>query len=952
MNARVVPSLLALSAMLFVAPAGFSQDRFVISSVRDIPVSASVDVLVVGGNEGGVAAAWRASQAGASALVVTEDYFLSDDVSAKARYWLEADESPRGEFSQALFGQRSAGGLSFLGPWKYKMRIEELLREAKVEYQYNTRPIAALRDGSGNIAGVVVANKAGVQAIRARVVVDATATGTVARMVGAKAMPWPVDQVRVSRIAYQQAVPGSAKFGDFYEYGLEAPMATGSWAERCRAEVLLRDRYDKVRGNMAHAHRLHMVEPASLVTQATLTGTEWPDPAAIDLGVFRPAGLKHIYVMSQAAGVSRALAAKLTRPVHLAELGQRVGDAARREAAERPTPADVSVVSESNGEGLPGVDVHEILDGHRRWANNKLGTVRQPSLAIPVWAQYDVVVVGGGVAGQAAAMAAGRAGVRVLLIEMLGQLGGNQSLGTPGYWRGYRHGINQNPPNFKKLRDANVDIWYNTLGCGVLKRGSRVEGVTVATSLGRGAVLGKVVVDATGDGDICVAAGADFHYLNDGDLALQESSYRGMGNHLYANVLPLDVADVPGYTLYHYLCRKLGDQAWDFYAMAGIRETRLIECDHRISVLDQVTRRTYADLISVSLSAYDPHGYHDSDFVYAGLMPLNKHEANYQKGEGVVTYVPLRALLPRGLAGIMVVGRCFSATHDAQATVRMQPDLINQAYGGGYAAALAARSNVPLRELDLGPVQDHLVEVGNISQDDRVHKTRDVPPPTDEALLAAAEAPETPQAMATLMYGGKNSIAPLKASFLSRPTLEKGKALCALGDATAVEYLAKWLNEQPLGNGVSYEWDHFLSVPEIEGVMWLLGVPGDERAVDSLVAKLEQCGSEGENFSRIRAITGGLGRIGSPRAAPALAAFLQRPGVMGHSDTVGIPESVTGAHFSKSYIELYAAAALLKCGDHDNLGREVLLRYVEDWRGIFHRYAGHLLYAGRKSAGG
>ncbi len=87
--------------------------RFVHSSARDVPVSAKVDILVVGGNEGGLAAAWTAAKAGSSVLVVGGHYFFSDDVSAKARYWLEPDEVPRGKFSQALFGDR-AGGTAIL----------------------------------------------------------------------------------------------------------------------------------------------------------------------------------------------------------------------------------------------------------------------------------------------------------------------------------------------------------------------------------------------------------------------------------------------------------------------------------------------------------------------------------------------------------------------------------------------------------------------------------------------------------------------------------------------------------------------------------------------------------------------------------------------------------------------------------------------------------------------
>jgi hypothetical protein len=65
---------------------------------------------------------------------------------------------------------------------------------------------------------------------------------------------------------------------------------------------------------------------------------------------------------------------------------------------------------------------------------------------------------------------------------------------------------------------------------------------------------------------------------------------------------------------------------------------------------------------------------------------------------------------------------------------------------------------------------------------------------------------------------------------------------------------------------------------------------------------------------------------------------------MGHADPHGEKESITGDQFSKSYIELFLAGALFKCGDHNDLGRDILLRYVDDWRGIFHRHAGCLLY--------
>jgi hypothetical protein len=373
--------------------------------------------------------------------------------------------------------------------------------------------------------------------------------------------------------------------------------------------------------------------------------------------------------------------------------------------------------------------------------------------------------------------------------------------------------------------------------------------------------------------------------------------------------------------------------------MIGIRETRLVRGDYVINVIDQIIERTYEDLISVSWSAYDPHGYHNSNLIYAGLMPLTKHETK----PGFATYIPFRSLLPKGLEGILVVGRSHSVTHDVQASVRMNPDLMNEGYAAGYTAAEAVKTNTRLRQVDLAPIQDHLVEIGNISREDRLKRCVETPEPTDAQLKSAVKDLGAKINLATLLRGGERGLPYLKASFASEPTLAKAKALCTLGDDTAVEYLASWLDGQPLGTGLAYQWDAFLSVSDVDGVMWLLGVPRDDRAVAALVRKLEECGTGGTSFSHIRAVTTALGRIGSPGAAPALHRFLCREGVRGHVDPVGDPESLKSDRFVRSYIELHAAGALVRCGDHEGLGREILNGYLDDWRGILVRYAGHVL---------
>ena len=942
---RLVVSCVCLAVTFVANRSGWAGDelqRFVSSSARDIPVSARVDLVVVGGNEGGIAAAWKAAKAGSSVLVVNANYFFSDDVSAKARYWLDPDEVPQSDFAKSLF-ESLADRQRQLVPAQYKRTIEEMLLDAGVDFHFNSEAVEVLVDGSGNVAGVVTANKAGLQAIVAKVVIDATPTAAVARMAGASTTRWAVDEVEVSRVCFGADVPGGRRIGKFCEYSITAPMSSGSWPERCRAEVLLREKFNRVDGKKAHAHRLHMIEPVSIIAKSSEAAAQWPGSDRLNLDCLIPEGLPNVWVLSQSAGVSRAIAEKLTRPVHLADLGERVGICVHKQAGTRLMPSDVLVKPVSGESYVNDADVAELLTGHRRYVRVDCGTVRQPKTSVSVWGEYDVIVVGGGTAGIPAAIGAARSGAKVLIIEMLGQIGGNQELGTPKYWKGYPYGFNQlkwrAATAFMELRKAGVDIWYNTLCCGAIKRDRRVSGVVVATHIGRGAVLGKVVIDATGDADVCAAAGAQFHYVNDGDLSIQEASFRAVG--LYANVLPLDHADVRSLTMHHVLAKKAGKQdVWDYYPMVGLRETRLVTGDYVINVIDQIIGRTYKDLISVSWSAYDPHGYHNSDLIYAGLMPPTKHETK----PGFATYIPLRSLLPRGLDGIMVVGRCHSVTHDVQASVRMNADLINEGYAAGFTAAQAIMTNTTLRQVDLKPIQDHLADIGNISREDRSERCVETPEPTDQELKAAADAPGDKVKLATLLRVSERSRPYVKASFASEPTLAKAKALCVLGDKSAVDYLVSWLDDQPLGEGLAYQWDAFLSVSDVDSVMWLLGVIRDDRAVASLTKKLQECGTGGTSFSHIRAVTTALGRIGSPSAAAVLAEFLGRDGVRGHVDAKGNPESLKAESFVKSYIELHAAGSLLRCGDHDNLAKDILTEYLDDWRGIFVRYAGHLLH--------
>ena len=128
-----------------------------------------------------------------------------------------------------------------------------------------------------------------------------------------------------------------------------------------------------------------------------------------------------------------------------------------------------------------------------------------------------------------------------------------------------------------------------------------------------------------------------------------------------------------------------------------------------IDELDVNAGRTYCDVISISSSVFDPYGYYSSNYSFAGLMPSTKHVL-----QDVVVSIPLRAILSAGLNNIMVVGRCISTTHDVQAIIRMNADVLNLGYAAGYAAALCVMNGTTPRQVDVAALQEHLTTIDKI----------------------------------------------------------------------------------------------------------------------------------------------------------------------------------------------------------------------------------------------
>jgi glycine/D-amino acid oxidase-like deaminating enzyme len=176
--------------------------------------------------------------------------------------------------------------------------------------------------------------------------------------------------------------------------------------------------------------------------------------------------------------------------------------------------------------------------------------VIEPTRRIPVIRDVDILVVGGGMAGVGAAAAAGRMGLRTLLVEYFGCLGGNGTSGMVNNFCGYttsgatrgqivqgiggeihqtlleRKGVSSktsftfNPEILKMVLDelmaeANVELLYYTQMVDSLIEKNTIRGVLVENKGGRQAILAKRVLDCTGDGDVCASANVPFE-LGDG----------------------------------------------------------------------------------------------------------------------------------------------------------------------------------------------------------------------------------------------------------------------------------------------------------------------------------------------------------------------------------------------------------------------------------------------------
>jgi hypothetical protein len=131
--------------------------------------------------------------------------------------------------------------------------------------------------------------------------------------------------------------------------------------------------------------------------------------------------------------------------------------------------------------------------------------------------------------------------------------------------------------------------------------------------------------------------------------------------------------------------------------MLGVRESRRIMGDYVLTGDDLVAGREFADGVALG-------GYH---------IDIHRPAGTWVDSRNVQTYdIPFRSLVARDVDGLLMAGKCLSATHEGVASTRVIPICMAQGQAVGTAAALAVKAKVSPRDVSTGLLRNTLIDQG------------------------------------------------------------------------------------------------------------------------------------------------------------------------------------------------------------------------------------------------
>ncbi|MFA5308883.1 MAG: FAD-dependent oxidoreductase [Dehalococcoidales bacterium] len=442
-------------------------------------------------------------------------------------------------------------------------------------------------------------------------------------------------------------------------------------------------------------------------------------------------------------------------------------------------------------------------------------TIKEPARDIKVIRECDVVVIGGGPGGIGAAVTAARNGADTVLIERYGYLGGmgtgglvtiipllsdyfgkQQIAGITQEW--IDRLISRDAVDYPKkehwgslekdlvryyfersffmtrldrvsyaaiidaeiskcvldemVKEAGVKVYCHAWGTEPIMEGNRCKGVIIESKAGRQAILGKIVIDSTGDGDTFPYAGIEFEddippnyrisalalcfWVDGVDLkkatefrkthpkeamelsrkAMESGAFGGYFtsnlpnqdavvwfHNRYANKSQIDIEEL---TRVEFEGRAKMLKTYDFFKknmpgfeksfivlsspQLGTRSSRRMKGEYFLTVKDMADNQPFLDTIAV---------FPDLDRGQASLDHPNM-------------YIPYRALLPKNVDNMFVACRAFSSDKDVQEYFNLIPHCIAFGEAAGTASALALKAGVDIKKVDIKALQKQLAKQG------------------------------------------------------------------------------------------------------------------------------------------------------------------------------------------------------------------------------------------------
>lgn len=952
-----------------------NSNDFIIQSKREIPVIQHVDILVLGGTTAAVSAAVSAAEQGVGVFLVSSKPYLGEDLCASLRLEIEKDRVLNSNIEKLVFENKLS-----TTPLEVKAKLSEALIHANVNFVFGSYVTDILWDDNNQPAGVVIGNRAGRQAIFAKILIDATDRAWCGRMAGANAYKWNGKELEFQRIV---VMPGEEKENPRYiTHKLNIPMADLHYPSFANAEQIAREKtYTK--GQLRASESLFHIPPDPIVCEKS--AEEWGNTNEPDIKHFKAKDFKNLYILSGSADIPRVVADSLLKPAALTGIAEQIGLEAANVAKQNNMPKKVSFTKSNQKKNSTG-DISEVLKGLRP-VNKIEETVECPEMNIPVLADYDVIVVGGGTTGAPAAISAGWWGMNVLVVEYLEGLGGIGTLGMIGKpWHGNNIGFAAEVPfpegnaepkmewYRSEIQKVGGDIWLGVLGCGAYTENNKVKGAVICTPEGRGVVKAKVIIDATGSAEVAIAAGADYMYgdIGNNDIALQGTGFSSRpltGNYYNSDYLLVDESDMIDIwrSLVSVHITKASENTYDVVPIIQNRERKRIVGDYKLTYLDQVTGRTFPDVIVISGSSYDSHGYPSSPFF--ALLPHDSISRKFnQPAPGGTCFTPYRCLLPKNMDGILVTGLGISMERDASAMIRMQLDLANQGYAAGVAAMLAVTNGVQPRNINISELQKILVGKGNLP-DSVLHLDDSFPLPDEtifQAVLSYGKSTNPDSAgkpLAIILSHKDRALPMIKAEYKNATGKRKllyAQVLGMCGEKDGVPTLLAELEnfsgwDEKIYQGSMADFAH-LPTP-IDAVILSLGFSGDKSVLPVLIEFVDKLDSS-VTLSHHRSVALAIEKLADPLAAPSLAKLLQKPGMSGYAmismadalkeldnDGKG-PNPIKNTSYAKrtrALREIILARVLFKCNDYNRLGEGILNNYEKDFRGLFIRHANKIL---------